>query len=190
MRHVVLALTTIAAIAATSAAADDVLPEGVDPDTGFRMQRYRAPVPDFLPGGKVFSVDDVKALVDSETGAILIDVYPPRGAGPDPLDGTWRISETRRNIEGSTWLPDVGRGFLESGLDAYFRRNLARLTEGDQARPLVFYCTADCWQGWNAARRAVRLGYEDVAWFPLGTDGWRDRGLPVVKARPANFLEE
>ena len=163
------------------------LPEGVDPSTGFRMERYRAPVPDVLPGGTVIDSAALKALIGAN-GTLLVDVYPPKGAGPDPLDGTWRNSETRENIAGSVWLPEVGRGYLEPGLEEYFRRNLEQMTGGDMARPLVFYCTADCWQGWNAARRAIVWGHKAVSWYPGGTDQWRDDGGETIPAEPVNFL--
>jgi len=52
----------------------------------------------------------------------------------------------------------------------------------------VFYCLASCWMSWNAAKRALELGYTNVAWYPEGTDGWADQGLPlegrVPMARP------
>jgi rhodanese-related sulfurtransferase len=38
---------------------------------------------------------------------------------------------------------------------------------------------------WNAAKRAVSLGYTAVAWYPDGTDGWREAGLPLSEATPA-----
>jgi rhodanese-related sulfurtransferase len=38
---------------------------------------------------------------------------------------------------------------------------------------------------WNAAKRAVSWGYTDVLWYPDGTDGWQEAGLPLAEARPA-----
>jgi rhodanese-related sulfurtransferase len=38
---------------------------------------------------------------------------------------------------------------------------------------------------WNAAKRALTMGYHKVAWFPDGTDGWEARGLPLQEAEPA-----
>ncbi len=38
---------------------------------------------------------------------------------------------------------------------------------------------------WNAAKRALALGYRNVAWFPDGSDGWQDAGLPLADAQPA-----
>jgi PQQ-dependent catabolism-associated CXXCW motif protein len=49
---------------------------------------------------------------------------------------------------------------------------------------LVFYCQADCWMSWNAAKRALSLGYSNVAWYPEGTDGWTFYNLPTLESRP------
>jgi rhodanese-related sulfurtransferase len=35
-----------------------------------------------------------------------------------------------------------------------------------------------------AAKRALALGYTDVAWYPEGSDGWAAAGLPVEKRTP------
>jgi len=120
---------------------------------------------------------------------ILIDVYPPTGLGPDPLEGIWVTNEKRENIPGSTWLPEVGRGHLESDAVDYFQRNLVNLTQSDKSRALLFYCTSDCWQSWNAAKRALSWGYTDVYWYPDGSDGWQEASLPLSLATPVNFLE-
>jgi rhodanese-related sulfurtransferase len=40
---------------------------------------------------------------------------------------------------------------------------------------------------WNAARRAVALGYTAVHWFPGGIEGWQSAGgAPLVRATPAD----
>ena len=163
------------------------LPEGVDSGSGFRMHRYRAPVPSTLPGGCVLSDAEARQLWQQGT-ARFIDVYPPRGMGADPLDGTWLITEKRSTIPGAVWLPEVGRGYLDTDHEAYFRRNIELLGGDRRHIPLVFFCTADCWQSWNAARRAILWHYPIVYWYPEGTDGWRDTGGDQVPATAVNFL--
>ena len=37
---------------------------------------------------------------------------------------------------------------------------------------------------WNAAKRALSLGYPRIAWYPDGTDGWIAAGLPVEPIKP------
>ncbi len=168
--------------------ANQILPKGVDPETGFRMERYRAPVPEALDHATTLST--AEAIKIHQLGKVIfVDVYPPKGLGPDPLSGAWVTNEKRENIPGSTWLPDVGRGHIEADAEAYFIRNLKKLSNNDPSTPLLFYCTADCWQSWNAAKRAIRYGFTDVYWYPDGTDGWLDEDQPLAPSEPVNFLE-
>lgn len=172
------------------------LPDGVDSKTGYRMKRYRAPVPDSIPGGCIASNSEVRSAqietIDDTSNDnsrwIFLDVYPPKGLGHDPLDGEWIVSEQHSYIPGSTWLPEVGRGYIEEEHQEYFRENLKKLTKGNSAIPIVFYCTADCWQSWNAAARAISWGYSNVIWYPEGTDGWLEIGLALEPAVPVNFF--
>ena len=114
------------------------LPDGVDPETGYRMERYRAPVPSSIPGGCVASTADIIESNSSGTPSwVFIDVYPPRGLGADPLNGNWLISEEHDYIEGSVWLPEVGRGYVEQEHIDYFSHNLEQLTNGDKSRHVM-----------------------------------------------------
>jgi len=160
-----------------------------DAETGYRIARYRAPVTAEAPAGvtRVGAVE-VERLIAG--GAILIDAMAAIGAGPDPATGAWRLSRPRIHIPGSVWLPDVGKGDLSPAMDAYFRSNLERLTDEDKARPIVIYCLADCWMGWNAAKRAASYGYMALHWFPDGTDGWIDLDRPLVPAEPVPMTPE
>jgi PQQ-dependent catabolism-associated CXXCW motif protein len=79
----------------------------------------------------------------------------------------------------------VGFGRLSDELDAYFRDSLRRLTDADNARPVVIFCEADCWMSWNAARRAAEYGYTSVYWYPEGTTGWVRAGHELAVAAPA-----
>ena len=106
------------------------------------------------------------------------------GTGPDPIDGTWRLAQPRANIPGSTWLADVGTGTLSDQLKSYYRDNLHKLTKGNKHQPIIIYCTADCWMGWNAVRRAAQWGYTNLLWFPEGTDEWQAAGHPLQPAIP------
>lgn len=163
------------------------LPKGVDQTTGFRMKRYRAPVPDTNPGTEV--IDTERAFELFQSGQVIfIDVYPPKGLGANPVDGTWMTNETHESIAGAIWLPEVGRGHIEQMHIDYFRRNLEMVTNHNKKIPLIFYCTADCWQSWNAARRALLWGYQSVLWYPAGTDGWSEHDHPLVQIEPVNFL--
>ncbi|HML15285.1 MAG TPA: PQQ-dependent catabolism-associated CXXCW motif protein [Xanthobacteraceae bacterium] len=167
------------AFAATPAAGQQSPPE---PD-GYRMEDYRAPTPATLAGARVVTTAEAAELWKAG-GAVFVDVMPqaPRPAGLPP--GTiWR-DKPRRNIPGSVWLPDTGYGALAATTEAYLREGLAQASGGDLTKLLVFYCLKDCWMSWNAAKRALALGYRNVAWFPDGSDGWQDAGLPLADAHP------
>ena len=105
------------------------------------------------------------------------------------MPAAWLVSRPRRNIPGSLWLANVGYGALTPKLERYFRDNLDAATQGHRDRAVIFYCLADCWMSWNAARRAVRWGYRNVYWYRDGTDGWSDAGLPTAVAEPVPLAE-
>ncbi len=176
----VLAVCLLALAVPSVSAQDAAVPE---PD-GYRTQDYRAPTPSTLKGARVLTTSEA-ADAWRAGGAVFIDVMPqaPRPAGLPP--GTiWR-DKSRRNIPGSIWLPDTGYGALAAATEDYLRNGLAQAIGDEQTKLLVFYCQKDCWMSWNAAKRALALGYRNVAWFPDGSDGWQDAGLPLADAQPA-----
>lgn len=146
---------------------------------GYRMADYRAPTPATLAGARVITTAQARALWKSGTAA-FVDVLAHA-----PKPGTLWLEKPRMDIPGSTWLPDSGYGKLAASTEAFLRRGLERATQGDRTKPLVVYCLADCWMSWNAAKRALALGYTKVAWYPPGTDGRRAAGLPLQEAAPA-----
>jgi quinoprotein dehydrogenase-associated probable ABC transporter substrate-binding protein/PQQ-dependent catabolism-associated CXXCW motif protein len=153
-----------------------VVPE---PD-GYRMADYRAPVPSTLEGADVLTTDGLAALIEAER-PLLIDVMP---APRRPRDtGLW-IAPKRDQIPDSVWLANTGYGELSEEFSTFFQDELNDLTDSDTDRRLVFYCEADCWMSWNAAKRALALGYRNVAWYPDGTDGWQAAGLPLETSEP------
>ena len=153
-----------------------------EPD-GYRMEDYRAPTPASLKGAQVVTTLEAEALWKAGTAA-FIDVlpHPPRPAAL-PAGTIWH-DVPRLDIPGSIWLPNTGFGALAPVTEAYLRRGLERASAGSGHKLLVIYCQRDCWQSWNAAKRALALGYRDVAWYPEGTDGWHDAGLPLENATP------
>jgi len=148
---------------------------------GYRIARYRAPTPDSVEGGSRIEADRVRELVEKQR-AILVDVMPAKGAGPDPTNGRWRQMGKHRHIPGSVWLPGVGAAPLDETMRTYFEKNLERLTEGGRNRALILYCTADCWMSWNAVKRAASMGCRNLFWLAEGSDGWLDWIGPLVDA--------
>ena len=175
------ALPTLLFAGAAAATAEEA---GWPENGGYRAQDYRAPTPLTVPGGRMVSTEEAKALLNRRD-VVWVDMLPaprrPEGLPPGTL---WRPSP-RLGIPGSIWLPEAGRGVLSPETEAWFRDSLARATGGDLGRPVVFYCLADCWMSWNAAKRAAGWGYHQVLWYKDGTDGWEAAGLPTEVLHPA-----
>ena len=180
MRRLLCLVLLLLASAAASVGADDPLP--AEPD-GYRNEDYRAPTPAALKGALVVTTDEAETIW-TRGDAVFIDVMPqaPRPANL-PAGTIWR-DRPRFNIPNSVWLPDTGYGELAAVTERYLRTNLERATAGDHAKLLVFYCLKDCWMSWNAAKRALAFGYTNVVWFPDGTDGWSEIGLPLAESKP------
>jgi PQQ-dependent catabolism-associated CXXCW motif protein len=150
---------------------------------GYRMDDYRAPVPDTLSGAKVVATAEAEELWRKKK-AMFLDVMPytPKPANL-PAGTIWR-DKVRNDIPGSLWLANVGYGALSRETEIYFRHALEVSTGNDKSRPLLFYCMTGCWMSWNAAKRAVEWGYSSVIWYPLGADGWEEAKLPLEENKP------
>ena len=158
-------------------------PDLFHPETGLRISRQRAPTPDDIPKPiKVVDAAITKNLI--ERGAIALDVFGALQSRYDELDGTWLIGKKRKSIPGAVWLPEVGRGVLAEAISNYLRLNLKHLTKGDRNIPIVTFCVSDCWMSWNAAQHIAKLGYSNIHWFQLGTDGWLENGGKLVSVDP------
>jgi PQQ-dependent catabolism-associated CXXCW motif protein len=169
----------ILAFTGLPARADDV-PEPAD----YKMEEYRSATPATLSGAKVVTTQQARAIWN-EGKSVFVDVLPrPVKPADLPNDTLWK-DKIRETIPGAVWLPNVGYGKLPPEMDAYFRRSLEELTGGDKAKPLLFFCLANCWMSWNAAKRAItEYGYTNVTWFPQGTDGWGFPDAPLMKVKP------
>ena len=172
-----LGLLAVVASAAASTAA-----EVAEPDS-YRLEDYRAPTPATLHGARVIGTDETAATWRNHSAA-FVDVLPRPPRPRDLPAGTLWHDKPRADIPGSIWLPDTGYGQLAPSMAGYFAKGLEKASHGDRAGMLVFYCLANCWMSWNAAKRALTLGYPNVAWYPEGTDGWGSAGLPLQDATP------
>ena len=151
---------------------------------GSRMDDYRAPSPATVAGGVMLDTDAAHQLWESGA-AVWIDVLPaPRRPENLPPSALW-MPLPHRDIPGSLWLPDIGRGALSPDVEGYFRDHLATATKLRKDAAVVFYCLADCWMSWNAAKRAASWGYTQIYWYRDGTDGWDAAKLPMQNAEPA-----
>jgi PQQ-dependent catabolism-associated CXXCW motif protein len=153
-----------------------------EPDD-YRADNFRSPTPATLKGARVVTTAEAEEIWKGGA-AIFIDVLPQPPRPKNLPAGTIWHERPRLNIPGSTWLPDTGYGALAAPMEDYLRANRARLTGGDQGKMLVIYCLRDCWMSWNAAKRAMAMGYRNVVWYPDGTDGWEDALLTLKECKP------
>ena len=157
----------------------------VEQPAGYRLQDYDARVPDGLDGAHSVTAAEVKRL-QYERGAVVVDVIPAqRRANGLPDNQIW-LPLAHKGVPGAIWLPDVGYGVLSETTENYFRRHLEAATRGNRDHPVVFYCRANCWMSWNAAKRALGYGYTSVHWFYDGVDGWllEDYDFEILQPQP------
>jgi PQQ-dependent catabolism-associated CXXCW motif protein len=150
---------------------------------GYRLEDYRAPTPATLHGARVITTDEAEKLWRGRSAA-FVDVMPRPPRPPELPEETIWHDKPRLDIPGSIWLPDTGYGELAPSMADYFARGLQKASGADRTKLLVFYCLANCWMSWNAAKRALSLGYRRVGWYRDGTDGWRAVHLPLEEATP------
>ena len=152
---------------ATASAAQVQAPAAEDADLGvpasaeLRLGDHASATPLAIPGARFVTTPELKAALGRPPAErpILFDVLG--GAGHDSLPG-------------AIWLADAGRGTgFDDELQQRLARTLAFVTNGDVARPMVFFCASvNCWLSYNAALRAVRLGYTSVGWYRGGIQAW------------------
>jgi PQQ-dependent catabolism-associated CXXCW motif protein len=160
-----------------------VLAEAVPEPAGYREAPYRGPTPATLQGATVVTTAEAHALWEGG-GVAFLDVLPREERPADLPDGTLWRDRPHESIPGATWLPNVGYAQLSPPETAYLAAGLEAATGGDPSRPVLFFCRAECWMSWNAARRAVEWGYGDVRWYPEGIDGWTEAGHPTETLAP------
>ena len=147
-----------------------------EPD-GFRMEKYRAPVPSTLEGAKVIGIEEAYKMW-KDGNAKFVDVMRHEPKPKNLPEGTiWR-EKPRITIKGAIWLANVGYGKIAAETDQYFQNGLNKVTNGNLDAPIVIYCLRNCWMSWNAAKRAVEYGYTNVFWYPDGMDGWEENSYP------------
>jgi PQQ-dependent catabolism-associated CXXCW motif protein len=179
-RPLLLPLLFVVAVSASAVAgAADHAPE----PHGYWQGPIHGPVPATIAGGTVL---DTAALVRllAGGGVVLLDVAEAARRPAGLPAGTLWLPPPHRDIPGSVWIPDVGRGVISPRFAAWFQARLAALTAGNRDRRVVVYCHPNCWMSWNAAKRAIDDGYRAVFWYPDGIEAWERAGHPTAVAKP------
>jgi len=143
---------------------------GVPPATQLRIVGYHGPTPRQIPGGRVVTTGELKALMEQEPRPYVIDVL---GGG------------VHRTIAGAFWMLGSGAGDMSKDEEARFAKAIAAFAGGDKNRPMVFFCVdAECWLSYNAALRSIALGYTNVMWYRGGITSWRVAENPMTQSDP------
>lgn len=135
---------------------------GVQPQSQLQ-QTMHGPTPTSIPGGQVITTDRVIALVQQgmQGGAGAPLVFHVLGPGPT-LPGAQNAA------------PASQAGSFDDRTQQEFGQYLQQVTQGDKARPMIFYCmNTQCWMSYNAALRAIRMGFTNVLWYRGGIEAWQ-----------------
>ena len=120
-----------------------------------------------LPGARRVTTPELQQIGPQ---SLLIDV----------LDDT----DHHITLPGAVHIPgggDYGGGKFTDKLQKKFAKVLAELTNDNLDRQLVFFCYgAECWESYNAALRAINIGFHNVLWYRGGLESWKDAELPLA----------
>lgn len=125
-----------------------------------------------IAGATRVTTDELRTLIAKTPNLLLIDVLAGAHA---------------QTLANANYVPVAGlAGTLTDGNQTTLGNILSRLTGGDIARPLAFFCMgASCWESYNAALRAGALGYTDIRWYRGGLQAWEQAQLPMNALPPA-----
>ncbi len=131
---------------------------GIPPQPGLQTNLH-GPTPTSIPGGQLITTDRLLALYQ-QAGAGGLLVFHVLGPGP-MLPGAQQAALASQP------------GTFEDATQQEFGRYLQQVTQGKPSRPMVFYCQGPhCWMSYNAALRAIHLGYRQVYWYRGGMEAW------------------
>ena len=169
MRSVLRWLLAGSLLAAASAHANEDADFGVALASTLRLADLAAPTPREIPGARVMRTAELRDRLRAAEAErpLLFDVL---GGAP------------HESLPGAIWLPGAGRGnSYDDPVQAQLARLLQAATQGDAGRPMVFFCQGTaCWLSYNAALRAVALGYREVYWYRGGIEAWLAGGGPLA----------
>jgi PQQ-dependent catabolism-associated CXXCW motif protein len=139
---------------------------GVAPIQQLHTGAPHSPTPVSIPGARVVTTQELAAAMSGGQRPLLFDV----------LGG-----QAHETLPGAYWLPSAGGGQgFDDRIQQAMQQMLQQGTGGNRAAPLVFFCLGpECWLSYNAALRAVKLGYTNVAWYRGGLEAWAQNRLPM-----------
>jgi hypothetical protein len=136
--------------------------------TGLRTERFTDATPSKAEGIQVVGTQDLVMAMKSVQPPVLIDV-----SGLEDV------------VPGSSALLFGGIAYADAAKDTPLEQRIVRLLKllaPDPQRAVVFIgSNRDDWRGLNAAFRARKAGYAQVAWYRGGMAAWKSASLPQAR---------
>jgi PQQ-dependent catabolism-associated CXXCW motif protein len=145
---------------------------GVRPVAQLRpSNQLHAPTPTSIPGGRVVAARQLAQWMQGQQGqqgkVMLLHAIGSQMHLPNAIPA----------------VPASQGGSFDDAVQREFGQYLQQATGNDRSRLIVTYCSGvQCWGSYNAALRAIQLGYTNVHWYRGGMEAWQQSGLPVVNA--------
>lgn len=141
---------------------------GVRPPRGLHQGESHGPTPNLLPGGQVITTKGLVPLLQQGLPVQLIDVLGAETTLPRAVAAPWAATG----------------GDFDDQVQQQLAQYLEGVTQGNAEAPLVFFCAGpQCWLSYNAALRAVHLGYRNVLWYRGGLEAWQRAGQRLEQSQ-------
>ena len=142
---------------------------GVAPTQQLHAGQFHGPTPASIPGGQVITTKGLVELMRGGQAPVLV---------LDVLGGA-------EQIQGAQYaVPASQPGAFNDQTQQQFGQYLQQATSGNKQYPIVTYClSTQCWMSYNAALRAINLGYTNVLWYRGGIEAWKQAGMPTQRTQ-------
>lgn len=139
---------------------------GVRPVASLHAGAPHGPTPTSIPGGTVISTQELATrMTQNPQGLAVLDIL----GGPETLPMATFAT------------PAAAPGSCSDQVQQNYGNYLQQVTGGNKAMLVVVYCqSTHCWMSYNAALRAINMGYTNVFWYRGGIEAWQAAGLPVA----------
>jgi PQQ-dependent catabolism-associated CXXCW motif protein len=133
----------------------------------FLQTQVGSPTPLTIPGARLVTTEQLRTAIQSgRREFLLVDALD--AAGHQTIPGAYSIP-----------LAGTAGNFNDFAQQQVFQKLLS-LTSARVGYPIVFFCQgARCWESYNAALRAMRMGFSNVYWYRGGLSAWQQAGLPM-----------
>jgi PQQ-dependent catabolism-associated CXXCW motif protein len=153
---------------------------GVQPISELHTGQTHSPTPTQIPGGQVITTKGLLPLLQGAAGTpvVVLDVLGAPQTLPNAIPAVFASQP----------------GSYNDMVQQQFGQMLMQLTGGNRQVPVVTYCQGpQCWMSYNAALRAIALGYRNVLWYRGGLEAWMQAqgqmagvgGVPPGMPQPA-----